>query len=90
MNSLKALNKRLHKIFCSICLSLIQTADLAEKAPSQKGLETIYIIVLLLITWIYYFQSVLLFFVHYLWLFKFIMVAIILQSYMKKVHILFW
>lgn len=55
------------------------------------GLETIHIIVLVLITlWIYYFQSILLLFVHYLGLFELIMVAIILYSYTRNVHLLFW
>jgi len=89
VNSLKTLNKHLHKIFCSICLPLIQTTDLEGNAPSQLGLETIYIIVLVLITlWIYYFQSILLF-AHYLGLFELVMVAI-LYSYMRNAHLLFW
>lgn len=90
MNSLKTLNKRLHKIFGSICLPHIRTTDLEGNAPSQTGLETIYIIVLVLITlWIYYFQSILLLFAHYLGLFELIMVAIILYSCMRNAHLLF-
>lgn len=90
MNSLKTLNKYLHKIFCSVCLPLIQITDLEENAQSQMRLETICIIVLVLITlWIYYFCSILLF-AHYLGLFKLIMVAVILYSSMRNVHLLFW
>lgn len=75
MNSLKTLSKYLQKIFCSVCLPLIQTTDLEGNAPSQMGLETISIIVLVLTLWIYYFQSILLLFAqqylglfHSLWL----------------------
>lgn len=66
MNSLETLNKCLHKIFCSVCLPLIQITDLEENAQSQMRIENICIIVLVLITlWIYYFCSILLF-AHYL------------------------
>lgn len=89
MNSLETLNKHLHKIFCSIYLPLSQTTDIEGNAPSQIGFESIYTIVLVLITlWIYYFLSILLLFVHYLRLFEFIMVAI-LYSYVRNAHLLF-